>query len=232
MRGDGAPQNFLASVSDMMAGLLFIVMIVLMGFVYQALVLKENLTDLATDNAKAREVILREIWDKLDNKELVTIDPDAGVLRLGKTITTSQDNLREISLALEGVLVCYVSGQPKEDSQCKNIHRRIEALFIEGHTDNVPLGRKLMLQTGLKDNRELSTIRSVHTYNQMIKYAPKLATFKNEDGWPVISVSGYGSDRPVKGHEWDYQRSDPVNRRIDIRIIMTPFTPEDVESLL
>ena len=326
-----SPQNYLASVSDMMAGLLFIFMIVLMGFVYQAISAKASLDEkakslevmvtdfedmagvndymklelealhveneemrnqlatqalelrdfheqrdrtldrLASENARVRSQMLTAIWQRLDNKELVTIDHDSGVLRLGEdylsfssgsTVTDSLDNLRGISEVLAEALVCrpekevvpekksfanrfipeagktigylkrLVGSTPSAEAKivkrrCLPYANKIEALFIEGHTDNVPLGKALMAKSGLKDNRELSTIRAVHTYNQMLQYAPDLATFKNEKGVPVISVSGYGADRPVKGHEWTSIKNDPVNRRIDIRIIMTPFIHAD-----
>ena len=352
MEVQNKPQNYLASVSDMMAGLLFVFMILLMGFVYQAMTAKANLEEkaksldtvisdyeiaaeanrnleqeltkisahnkrmeellasqeielqgfhdqqntvidrLASESARIRHQILTAIWKRLGDKQLVSIDNESGVLRLGEeylnfssgsTVTNSQGNLKEISNVLAEALVCkadndvepkaepelsrsqqegrsnthsknvggktvgFLKGlfgskaparevkvvdrteapktiqRPTAKHQCLPYADMIEAMFIEGHTDNVPLGRGLIAKTGLKDNRELSTIRAVHTYNQMLKYAPDLAEFKNEKGVPVISVSGYGADRPVKGHEWKQIKNDPVNRRIDIRIILSPF---------
>ena len=357
------PQNYLASVSDIMAGLLFIFMIMLMGFVYQAVSAKASLDEkaesletmvsdyqnmtgtmadmsseleklyyeniemkerlvnqeveleeyyeqrekvfdrLVSESARIRSQILKSIWQRLDNRELVTVDHESGVLRLGEdylnfssgsTVTNSLENLEGISKVLAGALVCQPEkkavqksveevamvkkNEPKdqkntpqhglltdtgkaigflkrltgvdpaiiepEDSidettakvtevrtfkkksvvrPCLPYASKIEALFIEGHTDNVPLGKSLIAKSGLKDNRELSTIRAIHTYNQMLQYAPELANFRNEKGVPVISVSGYGADRPVKGHAWAEIKNDPVNRRIDIRIILSPF---------
>lgn len=275
MMNQERPQNFLASVSDMMAGLLFIFIIVLMAFVYQAMVVKaehekkalayEDLAreydektrslknqvnrhkqktqafeSLVSGNIKRRNQILTHIWENLEDSSLVTVDYDAGVLRLGEeflqfrpgsTVTNSQSQLREISEILQETLVCYVAQSGQLRDHCPQSVHHIEAIFIEGHTDNVPLGNTLMARTGLKDNRELSTIRAVHTYNQMLSYAPELANLKNDNGWPVISVSGYGADRPVKGHESSIIKNDPVNRRIDIRIIMSPISQSDVGNL-
>ena len=260
-------QNFLASVSDMMSGLLFVFMIVLMGFVYEAAKVKSDfeqknkelmetkaqaalererfiqksheLEDIATNSVQIRAGILDKLIEELDRAADVSIDIDAGVLRLGQgflryssgeTKTVSQNNLQKVASVLSGVLKCHVANVRKAEV-CESDARQIEAIFIEGHTDNVPLGPTLMAKSGLKDNRELSTIRAVHTFNDMVRYIPELAEFKNENGQPVISVSGYGSDRPVKGHKWSRIKPDPVNRRIDIRIIMAPFTKEDIKKI-
>ena len=240
------PQNVLASVSDLMSGLLFVFMIVLMGFVYQASKEKESfekqrkqLEEIATNSVSVRAGILADVIDDFDDSEDISVDTEGGILRLGQdfltfpsgdTSTANQDNLEKVAQSLSSVLLCYVSNVERPD-HCTGDNRRVEAVFIEGHTDNVPLGSALMQATGLKDNRELSTIRAIHTYNDMLQYAPELADFRNNSGQPVISVSGYGSDRPVAGHEWDEPTSDPINRRIDIRIIMTPFTRDDLSEI-
>ena len=246
MEEESQSQNFLASVSDLMSGLLFVFMIVLMGFVYQASKEKESfekqremLEEVATNSVQVRTGILESVITDLDGSEDVTIDAEGGILRLGQefllypsgeTITVSQDNLEKVARSLSKVLVCYVANSAK-NKVCPEDARRVEAVFIEGHTDNVPLGRALKAKSGLKDNRELSTIRAVHTFDGMLKFAPELANYRNDSDQPVVSVSGYGSDRPVKGHEWDEPRNDPVNRRIDIRIIMTPFTRGDIRKI-
>ena len=240
------PQNVLASVSDLMSGLLFVFMIVLMGFVYQASKEKDNfekqrkqLEEIATNSVMVRTGILSNIISDFEGSDDIAVDTEGGILRLGQefllypsgaTTTVNQENLKDVSESIARVLSCYVSGSDRSDA-CPKDNRRVEAVFIEGHTDNVPLGRALMRETGLRDNRELSTIRAVHTYNDMLRYAPELADFRNESGQPVISVSGYGPDRPVQGHEWDVPTNDPVNRRIDIRIIMSPFTKDDIQTI-
>lgn len=260
-------QNFLASVSDLMSGLLFVFMIVLMGFVYEATKVKEDyekqqeeliktqqqaekersyfekksreLEDIATNSVRVRSTILANLIQDLEGAADVTIDTEGGILRLGQkfllytsghTKTVSQENLEKVSHSLSSILSCHVANAIK-GAECEKNSQPIEAVFIEGHTDNVPLGPTLIQKTGLKDNRELSTIRAVHTYNDMLLYAPELASYRNESGQPVISVSGYGSDRPVKGHEWTKATNDPVNRRIDIRIIMAPFTQDDIKKV-
>ncbi len=261
------PQNFLASVSDLMSGLLFVFMIVLMGFVHQASQEKKNfeeqrkqleevirersqeklkleqqrqqLEEVATNSVQVRTDILQKVISNLEGSSDVSVDEEGGVLRLGQeflrypsggTSTLDQESLKTVALSLARELSCYVANTEKS-TNCKRDNRKVEAVFIEGHTDNVPLGRTLSNRTGLKDNRELSTIRAVHTYNEMLGYAPELASYRNNSDQPVISVSGYGSDRPVTGHEWQIPTNDPVNRRIDIRIIMTPFSKGDIQQI-
>jgi flagellar motor protein MotB len=53
---------------------------------------------------------------------------------------------------------------------------------------------------------------------------------QNKSEQPIFSVSGYGEGRPVDGHQYEVPTSDPVNRRIDIRFIMTPPTLTDIQK--
>ena len=56
---------------------------------------------------------------------------------------------------------------------------------------------------------------------------PQLAQMKNSAGQSLFSISGYGADRPLPGHDHDTPTSDAANRRIEFRLIfeepeMTP----------
>lgn len=92
----------------------------------------------------------------------------------------------------------------------------IEAIFIEGHTDNVPCGNSSFF----KDNWELSTARGIRTYKTLVGFHPVLESLLNQSKMPIFSVSGYADRRPLEPNDTEEGRRK--NRRIDIRLIMTP----------
>ncbi|NBC13318.1 MAG: hypothetical protein GVY09_08230 [Gammaproteobacteria bacterium] len=201
--GDG----YLISVSDMMAGLLFVFLITLVAFVInfriatdeqraarqeavdekvQALEEKEraeaerdaaqaekdrleSVRDDLTNARRLRSQMLEDIRKRLEARGIrVEIDHDHGVLRLSEnaiSFRSSQAELRpqeqrklaQIGAVLMAVLPCYaVNGGTDCDAHTRG---KLEAVFIEGHTDNVPLQRG-----AFDDNWDLSAQRAMYTY--------------------------------------------------------------------
>ena len=102
-----------------------------------------------------------------------------------------------------------------DDEQFKG---RVETIFIEGHTDNVPINNGIF-----PSNWELSTKRAINTWLVMSSAQPRLPGFKNNKGELIFSVSGYADTRPVKNNTTEAERRK--NRRIDIRFsMMSPST--------
>jgi flagellar motor protein MotB len=92
-------------------------------------------------------------------------------------------------------------------------HGRIEALLIEGHTDNVPLRPN----SRFRDNWQLSAARAIATYDELsARSLVDLA--RNDRGETLIGVGGYGEERPVASNETEDGRW--ANRRIDLRFLM------------
>jgi flagellar motor protein MotB len=104
---------------------------------------------------------------------------------------------------------------------------KIEAIFIEGHSDNVAVRD----ESEFKDNWNLSAARAIKTYKTLLATAPNLDKFLNENRLPIFSVSGYADRRPVASNATEAGRK--LNRRIDLRFIMTPpkATPEVIRAL-
>jgi len=96
--------------------------------------------------------------------------------------------------------------------------QRLESVFIEGHADNTPIRT-----AQFPDNWALSTARAKNTCQEMFRQSPALERLANGRGQPLIGVAGYGDLRPVAGNETAEGRA--VNRRIDIRIALR--APED-----
>ena len=228
--------GYLVSVSDIMAGLLFVFIITLVAFVIQfqyasdakereQKILNEKVDDL-TNAKKLREALLSQIEDELDAQGVkVQVDLEHGILRLteetirfrtGNSTLDEQPkrNIEIIARVLAELLPCY-AGMPSPDITCrKETQGKLEAVFIEGHTDNVPI--KGVNYT----NWELSAQRAINTYKYMRQLQPQLVAIKNSRGEPLFSVAGYADSRPQYAH--DKSTDDPRNRRIDMRFIMTP----------
>lgn len=123
---------------------------------------------------------------------------------------------------LDEVLPCYTIGARSKFSQaCNSSYVMIEAVQIEGHTDNSGSDRV---------NRNLSTARANETFFAMTKTAPSIMKHLNLKKQPVLSVAAYGPDRPVANN--DTQTGRATNRRIDLRFIMvTPRNTSGIDAI-
>lgn len=234
MRSARHNTNYLVSASDAMAGVIFvfIILIILMSFAFnEKMQVYKKITQYQEENKQIRDTLLDTISNELSQRNIhVDVDHKHGVIRLNETSLVFpagqyklsrqyKENLVQIAEVLNRLVPCYASNPP-ESSDCKDEHRgRIELIFIEGHTDNVPLGPRL--RKIYNDNLELSTRRANYTYRVMVEEYSVLSEIKNESDYPLISVSGYGDNRPVPGHEHRSKVEDAANRRIDIRFIMS-----------
>ena len=227
---DEPVENYLASVSDLMSGLIVF-------FILTLLVVAMTFTQATGELTSAMEVrdeILTQVQSILAQDGVrVQIDPDQGILRLPEAIlfpTGSADlrpegerALRSLARALARVLPCYAlpPGASLPSGCLDRPYRgQLDAVFIEGHTDNVPI-RNLTFA----DNWELSTARAMRTYQALVAVEPSLDSLHNYAGQPLFSVSGYADRRPVASNDSEAGRQ--MNRRIDIRLVMaTPSLPE------
>lgn len=240
--------GYLISVSDMMSGLLFIFIITLVAFIINfqdAIQKQKEITRTQTEIVKrftnldeTRNELLLLLKQKLEAEHInVEVDAENGVLRLTEnavqfeTASASLDeqnelNLKTIGKVLNAVIPCYATNPP-EVHNCEGFEEfegKIDSIFVEGHTDNVP-----MKSYKYKDNWDLSASRAITAYRVLIPNTV-LNQIVNANMQPIFSVSGYGEGRPVKGHSYSYPKSDPANRRIDLRFIMTPPSLTDVQK--
>lgn len=120
---------------------------------------------------------------------------------------------------LDEVLPCFSLGEASRfDQDCNPGFVMIEAVQIEGHTDDVGTDRV---------NRNLSAARANSTFFAMTQAAPTVMQHQNLKRQPVLSVAAYGPDRPVVSNETPEGRA--TNRRIDLRFIMV--TPQDTDGI-
>ena len=77
---------------------------------------------------------------------------------------------------------------------------------------------------------DLSALRATNTFRAMEKAVPALDALHNREDRPILSVRGYGANRPVDTGLDEAAKSR--NRRIDLRFLMAAPPPEDMVSIL
>lgn len=245
MEDDGA--GYLISVSDMMSGLLFIFIITLVAFIinFQDAIQRQKeitktqkeIVHRISNTEQLRNELLLKLKSELDKLNiLVEVDSKHGVLRLTENAIQfetgrasldklNQSNLLIIGDVLDQTIPCYSNNPPMSLCEGQELYKgKVDSIFIEGHTDNVP-----MSSGRFKDNWELSAERAITAYRTLIPET-RLEGLVNANNLPIFSVSGYGEGRPVEGHGYSYPKSDATNRRIDLRFIMTPPSLTDVQK--
>ena len=222
-------ESYFISMTDLMVGLVFIFIIMLMYFALQF----RDVTDQLTSANRTRAQILKELQESLKDKGVpVTIDTQKGVLHLPDSILFDKGKAElrgdgagaavKLASALAQVLPCYTDGRITP-LKCKSkASHYIESVYIEGHTDiDNPRGAGC-----LEDNLALSACRSVNTFRALLDKEPSLGLLCTRIAagvcQKVLSVSGYGAERLISTAAGeDSQRH---NRRIDLRLLM--LTPD------
>lgn len=201
--------------------------------------LKTNPLEIYLAEAQAKRLeILKQIEKKLQlefkDEILVEVSPENDALRFKgdglfssgshKLIGQKRRIIERLAVHLTEAVQCFtVNSQQLEIGYqiCNPNGIVIEAIQIEGHTDS---------DGSIYDNLSLSTRRSREAYFVMSSEVADFLGYKNIRQQPVISVSGYGEDRPIKQNISKENKAE--NRRIDIRLIMyTPKNRKKVEEL-
>ncbi|MXU65914.1 OmpA family protein [Oceanomicrobium pacificus] len=182
--------------------------------------------------AQARREVLQRLRDaiKVDFPDLqVELSEESDALRFqgeGLFASGRSDLARDrrgivarLAERLDEVLPCFTLGEASRfENDCNPGFVMIEAVQIEGHTDDVGTDRI---------NRNLSAARANSTFFAMTQAASGIMQHQNLKRQPVLSVAAYGPDRPVASNETPTGRA--TNRRIDLRFIMV--TPQDTDGI-
>ena len=228
-------ESYFVSMTDLMVGMLFIFIIMLMAF---ALNLRAQ-EDALTKANKTRSQMLEDIKQTMLERGIkVKIDTENGILRLPEELLFDQGEfelkgqgrvaLKTLADVLASILPCYAltASAPKESCP-PSPGGRLEAVFIEGHTDDRPVLRRM--PNGIKSNWQLSTARAIATFEALIKYAPLLARIRNDSRQTLLGVSGYADKRPARLGTTEEART--ANRRIDLRFLMATPTTEELNKI-
>ncbi len=199
--------------------------------------LQQNINTYLSEKDNLQIQLLVDLKNDLVTQEHLSIFIDAvqGILRLPDEILfpfgsaeltpEGKNNLRKLANVLERHLPCYAGtpGEPLRLPFCSDREWHpgtLDAVFIEGHTDNVQVGRSNAYQSNL----QLSGMRAIKTFEAILqdvdlRVQSELGSLRNQKNQPIFGVSGYGQHRPVVMHE--QPTNEPVNRRIELRFIMT-----------
>jgi chemotaxis protein MotB len=222
-------ESYFVSMTDLMVGVIFVFVILLMAF---AMSYREQEVKTTKEFEKfevvreARTQLLKDIQQTLKNHGIeVTIDPERGAVMLPEDVLfpsgsaqisgKGRSSLKVLATELMALLPCHAV-PPSLDARCatRETSASIETVFVEGHTDNVPVSRN----SEYRDNWSLSAARSIETYQELIRQQPELDELTNAVPQKLFSVSGYGERRPIDTNESETGKSR--NRRIELRILM------------
>lgn len=211
--------TYMISVSDLMTGLLTIFILTLIYYILNF----SQATAQLTDNNIKRAAILNSIKEDLMKQGIeVKIDTAHGVLHLPEGILF---DVGEAQVKDKGLTLVQVLGPVLNDTINKPEYAgSIETIFIEGHTDNVPIKTDIYAS-----NWELSTQRAINTWNAITKAAPGLLELKNTQNQYIFSCSGYADTRPISTNDTIEGRQE--NRRIDLRFSMTPPSKDEINII-
>jgi chemotaxis protein MotB len=223
---EGQEESYYISIADMLVGLLFLFIIMLM---YSALQLRTTTQDLATAEDTRNDLLRRIATYMREHNVSAEADVAVGVLRLPDEIlfekgrdepkADGEASLRILADALSINLPCYAFEVAPRPVACGDIRHNVEAIFIEGHTDSDPIAPTARI----RDNWDLSSSRASNTFRILNAYQPALAGFLNapageNDSRPLMSVAGYADQRPIDSGSTEAAKSR--NRRIDLRFVM------------
>lgn len=174
-----APDTFTISISDLMSGLTAIFILVLSYFILNFSQAAAQLTQ----NDITRAELLHFIQDELE-REGIKVDRH-GILRISESV------LFDVGLAdvkPQGqIVIKKLSGVLEIALEAEQFKGRVETIFIEGHTDDVPISNGIF-----PSNWELSAKRAIDTWLAMSGANPKLATLLNDKGEIIFSIRAQG----------------------------------------
>lgn len=246
--GAGEEESYFVSMTDLMVGMLFVFIIILMAF---ALNLKKQETDLGqtiddlTAARETRSALLNDIKKSLEEQGItVQIDEANGILRLPEKLlfqrgeyrieAAGEAALRHLANVLMNILPCFSTFKGGHSAlDCPpSKGGRLEAVFIEGHTDDTPI--RAPAGAKIATNWDLSAARAIAVYNELVRFQLGLGELRNDDtldrgGQKLLGVSGYGEHRPAVENRDETSRA--LNRRIDLRFLMATPSREKIGEI-
>lgn len=246
VHGDAEEENYFISMTDMMVGVLFIFIIMLMSFALnfqkqadrqedkisvaeevgrklEALEqrVSQRLSEIR-EGASARAQLLHDLRDALSREGLnVTVDEANGVLRLSEDAILFPVNGADlIGRARDNVdkLARVLAHILPVYSPCPAVADGPCPSRSRAYVETVFIEGHTD-STGIDANNwDLSTKRAVNTFRELIVAAPDLRHILNGRRSEILSVSGYASTRGIDPDKTTLAYSR--NRRIDLRFVM------------
>lgn len=257
--GSEEGENYFVSMTDMMVGVLFIFIIMLMVFALDFRTktdVQEDAIDVARqvarklnelrsqvrgeiaslDEAQAvRRQLLEDIEGQLRAEGLnVQVDEANGVLRLTEDAVRfepARSDLAGKAKANVDKIARVLDRVLPAYTSC-----RMETETASCRTGGGPSVETVFVEghtdpTGIDTtNWQLSTERAVNTYRAIVAGAPSLRALRNQRHEEIVSVSGYAATRPID--EANNREAWAKNRRIDLRFVMEVDSRERLHEIL
>lgn len=252
-------ENYFVSMTDMMVGVLFIFIIMLMVFALDFRTktdVQEDAIDVAREVARkleelrtqvrgeitsldeaqqTRRRLLQDIETQLRSEGLnVQIDEANGVLRLTEDAVrfdTARSDLVGKAKANVDKIARVLDRVLPGYAACKTNDTALNCKDGGGPSVETVFVEGHTDSTGVDaSNWQLSTERAVNTYRALVTGAPGLRALRNRQNEEVISVSGYSSTRPIDG--LDSRDAWARNRRIDLRFVMEVDSKQRLRQIL
>lgn len=201
------------SISDLMAGVMAVVMLLLVISVLQKTFAEiKHKKEMEQGVAAQRQQLLvaldnmKSFIIKEGNEEIVLIDVNLGKITLRDNVFDrgSACITEKAQQAIRGI------GSQIAVFLQENLYGQI---IIEGHTDNIPVSRPvtdfLRFCTVYDDNYTLSAARAREARRLLIEGVPK-------DQARRAIVAGYGESHPINNISPD----DPRNRRVEVHFVL------------
>lgn len=250
MSDDQHEDSYFVSMTDIMLGMLFIFILLVVYFAVQVRIEVQQQDTFRDDAANQRTEILERIREHLFEEGFtdVKIDLDQGILRLPEGVlfqsgiasieaeSKSENVVNSLGFILNEILPCHSMNSDAEPFvpilKCLNEnpkHVFLDAIFIEGHTDNIPLTKRGTKEDPqINTNLRLSARRATNTYQRMIDFHANLVEyFGGASGAQILAVAAYGESRPINNNSSRVERAQ--NRRIDLRLLM--HVPDSSEGI-
>jgi chemotaxis protein MotB len=219
--------GYFASSSDLMIGLLFVFIIIVVMLSQKVDTLQKGESE---KDPLASAVLI--IGQKFKDAGLqVVIDPASGVIGLpadtlfGFNSAVLNENsiatLRKAKISLSEILPCYIySERLNRSPNCPvNVEdAEIETIFIEGHTDSA------VLQQGNYTNWHLGLDRARAVYEVLTE--GKLQSYQNERKLDVFGISSYADKRLKKNFGIEDAKA---SRRVELRFVLA-YKPDSKRS--
>ena len=185
---------------------------------------------------QTRTAILTDMQNRLSALGVdVKVNPDAGTLTLPSTklfasgqadptIPNGRDTILRLGQVMADVLPCYSplagGNVPRAACPAQRDFSNVNAVYVEGHTDVFPFGS---VSGRFRNNWDLSAGRAIEAFTLIRDHYDQLRALKNQDGNPILGVSGYADTRPLDRTSTDRQTPAGAerDRRIEIRVIMS-----------
>lgn len=241
--GSEQDENYFISMTDMMVGILFVFIILLMVFALNF----RTQTDVSDERLKKLEAAAQQaeaVGRKLEGlqqqvrTEISNVDASTKVrsqmlqeirARLAAMgLPVQIDEINGILRLTEAAIRFDVDSAdltPIADANVGKVASVLdEILPLYANGGAAPAHVQTVFIEGHTDitgddarNWELSTARAVNTYRRMTAIAGELRRLRNDDGQELLSVSGYSSTRPIPDQSI---KNYAVQRRIDLRFVM------------